>query len=250
MTATPDRAPAPVAPGGESGPPNASRQPRRAPVRGARPLPPGGRARRRLLAAGATLPAVGLAAILLWRPGAPRNTFDHSLLVPVREAVWASGVVDGLLTALALAAFALAGCVLVRGRGRAWVDGGAVLLLVGAPLAASGPFAFGVLVWYAGDPAFSGSATTLLETVRADIGPLYGPVAAGTVLAGLGTLAVCVGLWRADRVGRVLPVALAVTTVLVFAVPSGRLTDVVQALQLLLVAAVGATLLGVREERW
>jgi hypothetical protein len=184
-----------------------------------------------LVAGGLVVSSLATAGLLLVRPGTARNATDHDSVAPVRDGTWLFAVADSLLFGVALVTLAVGTCLLVPDRGRVWATVGAALGVPGALLFSSGVFAFGVLAWYATEPeALSPAAgRSLLEFVEAHPAHLFGPLMVAFFVLNAGLLCITVALWVSRTVPRGLPATLGALVLAQFAIPGGRVTDVVQA---------------------
>ena len=191
-------------------------------------------ARTRVVQGALTLGVVAVAGVLLVRPGPDRADRSYSAVAAGRDAAWLGHLVECVGYGLAGVGLALAVCLLVRHRGAVWATVGACAVATGGLLYAAMAYALGVFDWYATAstalPAADGAA--LLAFAQDDSGRLVAADVAGFLLFTLGSLLVCVALWRSQAVHRAVPVAVVLLTVAQFAVPPGRALDVVQALLL------------------
>jgi len=179
------------------------------------------------LAAGAALAA----AVVLWHPG-PHDDISYAAFAPVRDSTWIGTLLFLVGLPVAAAALGIAGYLLAPGRRAAAI--GAVCATVGGAMFAAGTFALGTIGWYvtATDAIPADSGTALVRYIDGNLGHVAPGLVGGFLLFNIGVLLVAVALWRAGSVPRWLPIALAVLTVAQFAVPAGRVLDVVQAAQL------------------
>lgn len=201
-------------------------------------------ARRILIAAPLILGGLAVAVVLVMVPWGERNELSYEALAPLRDAAWAGIVVDALGIAAVGVCLALVVAQLVPGRGAVWANVGGVLTAAGGVLFAMGMYSFGSLAWYATDPAAispSGGAALLDHAVA---NPQHGMLLqiVGFLAFTLGTLLLSVALLRAGTVTRWLPIGVIVLTVALFVAP-GRVQDLAQAAQLLVLAGIGAAYL-------
>jgi uncharacterized membrane protein len=179
--------------------------------------------------------AIASAIVVLWQPWQERDQFSYAALASVRDAVWAGSIIDGLALAAVGVTLGLAVCLLAPARGSVWANIGAVLSGLGGVAFCAGISAHGVLTWYAtateAIPADAG--TTMMAYVEDNFGHVAALHVSGFLLLTLGSLLLMVALWRARSVPRWLPIAFLVLTVAVFTGLSGRLLDIVQAVQIL-----------------
>lgn len=197
------------------------------------PLPGAVRtARVRLVQAVLTVGVVAVVSVLLVRPGAGRSDRSYAAVAAGRDAAWTGHLVECVGYGLTGLGLALAACLVVRARGAVWAETGAVLVTLGGILFAATSYALGVFDWYATAtaalPAPSGAA--LLAYAQDDPGRLAAADVAGFMLLTVGSLLICVALWRSRAVPRTLPAVVAVLTLAQFAIPQNRLLDVEQAL--------------------
>ena len=176
--------------------------------------------------------SLAVIGFLLVRPGPARGDLSYAATAAGRDAAWVGHLVECLGYGLAGFGLALATCLIVRRRGAAWANAGAVMVALGGVLFAAMGYTVGVLGWYAtaADALPVSAGTALLAYAQADPARLVAADVAGFALVTLGTLLICVGLWRSAAVPRVLPVVLAVLTLAQFVLPQNRALDVDQAL--------------------
>jgi hypothetical protein len=183
-----------------------------------------------LVQAALALSSLAVIGYLIIRPGPGRGDLSYASLAASRDAAWQGRLVTTIGYGIAGFSLALAACLLVRRRGASWATIGAALVTVGGVLFAGVEYAIGVLGWYAtateAVPAPTG--TSLMAYVEHNMAHLAVADALGFLLLTLGTLLICVALWRSRAVPRWLPAFMAAATLAQFAPVTERLLDVVQ----------------------
>ncbi len=195
----------------------------------------------RVAAVGLGLGALSVAALLLTTPWGGRNATGYDDIAPIRDAAWAGMLADGIAFAVVGFTLAITVLFLVRGKGRVLALIGAVVTTLGGLLFAMGSFSFASLAWYATSPAVPVEAGRALVAYATD-NPQHGFVVVmiGFLLYTVGSIVLAVALIR----GRVMPivgvVAFLALTVAQFVGLEGRLLDVAQIAQMLLLAGLAA----------
>ncbi|WP_329122657.1 DUF4386 family protein [Streptomyces sp. NBC_01465] len=155
--------------------------------------------------------------------GDPHNGFSYGDAAGHRDRFWAMFAYGGPLYALFCVGLAFAVLVLVRQRGAALARIGSVLLIVSGALVSSGFGGVGVLYGYATNsaalPTASGHSFVAYINDHTD---LYTNVLAPSALAQIvGSVLVCIALFRARSVPRWLSALFIVGMLLSFAISSG-----------------------------
>lgn len=211
------------------------------PSRGTDPLPVG-TARIRVVQAVLSVGALAAAGFLVVRPGAARTDRSYAAVAAGRDAAWLGHLVECLGYGLLGIGLALAACLIARRRGAVWATVGGVMVALGGLFWAAMAYAVGAFDWYATAtaalPEASGSA--LLAYAQDHPERLVVADLAGFVLFTLGSLLVCVGLWRSRAVPKALPITIVVLTLAQFALPQTRVFDLAQAALVLSLGAVAA----------
>ncbi len=190
----------------------------------------------KLLAVALSLTAVAAAVGgLLW-PEAEggSETYSYAAIAPDRELWW------GLLGVLAVVGLvnvplqAIATMFLVRERGSGWATVGGSLMWVGIAMQATGVAGWASAYYYPTDPGLDPTiGSAVIEAANNDQGHLFAFLVPGALLAVLGTVLQCVGLFRANVVPVWVPISL-LFTVVTFIVPGdgalGLVTSVPMAL--------------------
>ena len=188
-----------------------------------------GRGRTRIIAATLAISAAVVATVLLFRPWQARNSFAYAELAPVRDAIWTAIFIDALAFVALAISVALSVALVARARGSRVANIGAVITIAGGVLFAMGAFAFVALVWLVTDttvlPATDGAR--VIDAALSEMAHVALPQALGFLLFTAGTLILAAALFRSRAVPRWLPIAIAVATLLQFAVHD-RALDFVQ----------------------
>ena len=199
---------------------------------------PFGRARQWIVGATLAVAAVVVGVVLLFRPWPARNSFLYADLAPVRDGIWAAIFIDALAFAGIAISLSLAVGMLVRTRGAALANVGAIVTILGGILFAIGAFAFAAFTWYATDPTALSpeSGARLLEYAVANPEHVMIPQMLGFLLYTLGTLILAGALLRSKAVPRWLPILIIAGTVAQFVLEQ-------RALDLAQVALMGVLIL-------
>jgi hypothetical protein len=195
------------------------------------PIPAGiSRIRVTLVAAVLALGAAAVAVFFLWSPGPNRDDFSYASIAPVRQAAFVGYLIDSVGFGLVAVGLAVAMCLLVRARGAACANVGAILVTVGGVLVAISSFALACLRWYATSTSAisADSGTALLAYFKHNEAPIAGPQVGGFLAFNVGVLLFVVALWRSHAVPRWLPIAMTVLTLAQFAGIPDRALDFVQ----------------------
>lgn len=162
------------------------------------------------------------------------ETYSYADIAPHRDLWWC------LLGGLAVAAVlgvplqAIATMHLVRSRGSVWATAGGCLMWLGVAMQATGVAGWASAYYYPTDPSLDRSiGGAVIEAANNDQAHLFALLIPGALLAVLGTVLQCVGLFRARVVPAWVPLGL-LFAVLTFVVPGsgalGLLTSVPMAL--------------------
>jgi hypothetical protein len=212
--------------------------------------PVAGPGRIRLVAGALAAAAASVAVLVALHPwgerldsGADEILSYDVLLRADRDTAWASLLVDGFAFAVVALTAALGTCLLVRRRGRLPALVGSVLTVTGGVLFAMGSSGFATLTWYATSDALPEAAARGLVTYANDTpAQLLGAQMAGFLLVTVGGLTLAVALGRARAVPLPAVAGFVVLTLALFVpLPAGGI-DVVQVLQMALVAALAIPL--------
>jgi uncharacterized protein DUF4386 len=136
-------------------------------------------------------------------------------IADARSYVWAFFVIAGVQLVVGATAAALAGWLLVPRRGSRWATVGASLIWLGAALYGVGIGGWATIYYFGTDPRVldPAVATRLIDHVNDDTARMLAVPFGGALLIALGSLALCVALWRARSVPRWLPIAAAITAI-------------------------------------
>ena len=169
------------------------------------------------------------------------DLLQYATLHADRDAAWASIIADGFAFAVLALCAALATCHLAQARGRVAALVGAVLAVAGGVLFAMGSFGFVTLVWFVtGAP--EESSAELIAYANDQTGHLLGVEMVGFAFFTLATLILSVALVRAKAVPLVAVLGFVALTVLLFTPIPGRVIDVVQAVQMVLLGGLAVPL--------
>jgi hypothetical protein len=184
--------------------------------------------------------AAAVAGFLVVRPGPDRSELGYAAVRAGGDAAWAGHLVESVGYGLLGVGLAAATAVLVRGRGSAWANAGALLVTLGGVMFAATGYALGVLGWYATSSGVDAAAgTSLLAAVERSPGHLAAADVLGFLALSLGTVLVAVALWRSGAVPRWVPAGLALLTLAQFGPWPDRGLDLVQAALALMCSVVG-----------
>lgn len=184
----------------------------------------------------------GVAASLLYPATNAEDRFTYAVVEPAREHFWAWHALAPANLVIGVCAIAVAGCSLARLGGAMWATAGAALMWLGAGFYGTGIAGLGPLYYFATDSAAleAAAGTRLLDHLTDQFVRLWGPAITGAVLVALGTVALCVALWRARTVPRWVPVVAGVSIVATFfADTAGALALLVEAPVALSSVAIG-----------
>jgi hypothetical protein len=189
----------------------------------------GGRARQWIVGGALAIAATVTALVLLFRPWPARNSFLYSDLAPIRDALWTAVFVDVLAFSGVAISISLTVAMLVRSRGAALANVGAIVTIVAGTLFSIGAFAFAAFTWYVTDrgalPADAGSA--LLDYAVAHPEHAMLPQMLGFLLYTVGTLFLAAALLRSKALPRWLPILIIAGTAAQF-IAEQRVLDFVQ----------------------
>jgi hypothetical protein len=196
-----------------------------------------GPARIRTAAAALAASSFTVAGLLATKPWGDRldssadDFLDYDKLLEVRDAAWASMLVDGFAYAVVALTLGLGVLHLARGSGRVAALVGAVLATAGGILFAIGAGAFATFAWIATEPGLPrGAGRTLVDYANDHVGHVIGADMAGFVTFTLGTLVLSVALVRARAVPVPAVAGFVALTLAQFVMPAGN--DVLNYLQI------------------
>jgi hypothetical protein len=168
---------------------------------------------------GSTAVAAVVGGVFWPDPAGGGETYTYADIAPDRDLWWS------LLGGLAVAAMvnvplqAIATMLLVRDRGHVWATVGAALMWVGIGLQATGVAGWASAYFYPTDPSLDEAVgSAVIEAANSDQGHLFGLLIPGAVLVIIGTVAQCVGLFRAHAVPVWVPIGL-LFSIITFLVP-------------------------------
>ena len=179
------------------------------------------------------LGTAGERTLTVWHPLLDADgRFPYDRLVEIRTTWWAMHFFGGVAVVLLSVAVGACGVVLCRDRGRVWAAMTAVLLTLGGALFGAGLAAEGASMAYGAATGIAGQQ--VVDHIFASPGWYLAGIGPGGALQALGTVTLCVALWRARAVPRwlvgVLLVGLVVGAVwpfgLLAAIASTTLTSV------------------------
>lgn len=205
------------------------------------------RVRDYLTAGGLIVSAVTIAVLLILRPWGERNQLTYAEIAPIRDQVWIGVTIDSLAIAALGICFGLVVCRTVQAKGARLAEVGAVLAMTGGILWGMGMYFFASFAWYATAAAVLNetAGTALMDAALSD--PMRGMifVQVGFFAQGLGVLLLSAALMRSRAVPLWVPIGIVLAWLSSFFLPTAAL-DYMQALQMLLIAAVGVLLLSRR----
>ncbi len=159
-----------------------------------------------------------------------------------RTYAWVFFVVAGVQLVVGVCAAALAGLVLVPGRGSRLATVGAGLLFLGAAAYGVGIGGWATAYWFASDARTLGpqAASALVDRINSDTShSLLVPIG-GAIIVGVGSLVLIAGIWRARTMPKKILVAAAISTVATVVLPPNNLAGVVaEAVSSVTTVAVG-----------
>ena len=180
------------------------------------------------------------AATILGRPVAAVDFDNLRVLTTERNEVWVFSLVSGLSVGATYVLAGIATCLLVTDRGARIATAGAVLTGFGGLSFCAGFFALGAASWFASAdlPGQAAHFAYLQDNaMRA-----FGPQMAGFTLSVLGMFLLAWSLWRSQAVPRWLPIAIPVAIVLMIGSGTGRVYDVLHAVFMATMVAIGWSL--------
>jgi hypothetical protein len=170
-----------------------------------------------------SLSALGLSIAAYLQPiGAGDALPTYADLASQRAYVWAFFVLGGMQLVIGVLALAVAGWILTPARGSGWATIGGALLWLGATVYAMGVAGWGAVWYFASDTTTLDvpTATALVDHVNDDTARMLVVPIGGAIVVALGSVVLCVGLWRAGTMPRWLVAATAVASVVTFAAPT------------------------------
>ena len=186
-------------------------------------------ARIRVAAAGLAMSAGTVAVLLATKPWGDRldsssdEFLDYDQLLEVRDAAWASMLVDGFAYAVIGLTLGLGVLHLARGRGRLAALVGAVLTTAGGVLFAMGAGSFATFAWFATAPGLPDDAgRSLVDYANDHVGHVIGADMAGFVVFTLGSLVLSAAVVRARVVPLPAVMVFVLATLAQFAIPTGN----------------------------
>ena len=212
---------------------------------------PSGRSLAAALLVVGLLGTAGERTLTFWHPLLDADgRFPYDRLVEIRSTWWAMHFFGGVCVTLLSVAVGLAAVVVCRGRGRAWAATSAVLLGLGGSLFASGLAAEGASMAYGASTGIAGQQ--VVDRIYTAPGWYLSGIASGGALQALGTLCLCVALWRARAVPRwvvgVLLVGLVVGGVWPFGLLAAAVSTLLTNVPLLALVVLAARRLVVRPD--
>jgi len=132
-----------------------------------------------------------------------------------RSYVWVFFLVAGIQLVVGVCAAAIAGLVLTPARGSRPATVGAGLLFLGAAAYGVGIGGWATVYWFGTDTTVldPAAATRLIHEANHDVAHMLVIPIAGAVIVGLGSLALCAGIWRAATVPRMVIIFSALGTI-------------------------------------
>lgn len=202
-----------------------------------------GSGRVRLAAAALAASASVTAVLLATTPWGDRldsgseEILNYESLLEVRDAAWASSLVDSFAFAVIGLTLGLGVLHLARAEGRIAALIGASLTTLGGILFAMGGAAFATLGWFiTAEGLADGAGQSLVDYANDHPGHLLGPTMAGFLLTTIGALVLSAALIRARAVPVPAVIIYIVLTLVQFAGLPGRTMDFLQiAMMVLLV---------------
>ena len=186
-------------------------------------------ARIRVAAAALAGSAATIGVLLATKPWGDRldsssdEVLDYDQLLEVRDAAWASMLVDGFAYAVIGLTLGLGVLHLARGRGRVAALVGAVLTTAGGILFAMGAGAFATFAWFATAPGLPDDAgRSLVDYANDHIGHVIGADMAGFLVFTLGSLVLSAAVVRARVVPAPAVIVFVLATLAQFAIPTGN----------------------------
>ncbi|MBF4769112.1 hypothetical protein ISU10_15195 [Nocardioides agariphilus] len=170
------------------------------------------------------------------------EVLDYERLAPVRDGAWGGMLADGIAFAVLGVTLSLVVCHLVRGRGRVSALVGSAITTVGGICFAMGGFAFASITWFASGIS-EGAGRELVDYANDNVPHLLGATMAGFASFTLGSLVVVAALFRARAVPSTALAAYVVLVLAQFAPLPGRAIDFVQIAMMVLVLALGVSVL-------
>jgi hypothetical protein len=202
---------------------------------------PTGTVRIRVAAGALAVAAATVSALLATKPWGDRldsgadDFLVYDKLLEVRDAAWATMLVDGFAYAVVGITLGLGALHLARTRGRVAALVGAVLTTAGGILFAMGAGAFATFAWFATEPGLPrGAGRALVDYANDHVGHVVGVDMAGFVTFTLGTLVLSAALIRARAVPVVAVGIFIVLTLAQFVMPVGH--DLLNYLQIAMMA--------------
>jgi hypothetical protein len=157
------------------------------------------------------------------------EVLSYDKLLDVRDAAWASMLVDSFAFAVIGLTLGLGVLHLARSKGRVAALVGAVLTTAGGILFAMGGAAFATVVWFiTADGLSDGAGRSLVDYANDNVGHLMGVDMAGFVLMTVGSLVLAAALIRARAVPVPALVVYILLTLAQFAPLAGRALDFLQ----------------------
>jgi hypothetical protein len=169
------------------------------------------------------------------------EVLSYDKLLDVREAAWASMLVDSFAFAVIGLTLGLGVLHLARSKGRVAALVGAALTTVGGILFAMGGAAFATVVWFiTADGLSDGAGPSLVDYANDNVGHLMGVDMAGFVLTTVGSLVLAAALIRARAVPLPAVVVYILLTLFQFAPLPGRALDFLQIAMMVLLIGFAA----------
>lgn len=190
--------------------------------------------RHRVALVAVALAVTSVAAIVggvFWpEPAGGGETYSYADIADQRTLWW--GLLMGLaaLAVINVPMQALAAMLLVRRRGSTWVTIGGCLMWIGGGLQVVGVAGWATAYFFPTDPSVDTAAgAAVIEAANDDMGHLFGLMMPGAALVLLGTVILCVGLFRSGAVPKWVPFAV-LTIVLTFVIPGNGILGLLTSL--------------------
>lgn len=175
-----------------------------------------------------SLTAVALSAVSFAKPiGESDGLPDYAAIASNRAYIWAFFAAAAVQLIIGACAVALAGMLLAPARGARWATVGGSCIWLGAAIYAVGVGGWAAVYYFGTDPTLApGTAAALIDHVNDDTARMLAVPIGGALLVTLGSLLLCVALWRARTVPRWVPILGVITAVTAIVIPPDTVAGV------------------------